>query len=167
MWRNWQSGHHVSPDRPENGRNADVFGHNQKRSLTHADVGRHFNSGSDRNRWGDLFRSGVDQSAGRTNGGLKRLSGRFSAVVLGDTGNAFGGSNSQADQLAGRRGRISDRISGLGRRDLPKSAYANHRPITTRILQPAPSAAEVGLCSPIAFSSEVDTGSREENASKQ
>ena len=45
--------------------------------------------------------------------------------VFGDTSNAFGGSISQADQRAGRRGRFPDRFSGFRRRHFPRTAYAN------------------------------------------
>jgi hypothetical protein len=89
----WTScGHDCSLDNPENAPTFDVFGHNQKRALKHADLGRYFNFGVDRDRWRGLFRSGADQSAatGHEKSELKQLSKQSCRVVLGDTSNAFG-----------------------------------------------------------------------------
>jgi hypothetical protein len=65
----------LSLDRPENEPSFDVFGHNQKRPLTYANVSRYLDSGADRDWWGSLFRSGVDQSAGRAKSELRRAFG--------------------------------------------------------------------------------------------
>jgi len=43
--------HDCSFDCPENAPTFGVFGHNQKRAFRHADVGRYFNFGADRDRW--------------------------------------------------------------------------------------------------------------------
>ena len=105
-------GHDYSLDRPENAPDFDVFGHNPKRPLTHANVGRYFNSGADRDRWGSLHRSAIDQSAGRATGELKPPAGRLGVMSWGHK-HAFRGSISQTDQHARGRGGISDRIPGL------------------------------------------------------
>ena len=122
-------GHEFPLIGPEKAPNFDVFGHNPQRTLSHENLGRHFDSGAAHDFRRGLYGSGHDERS--ADSGKCELRPRFEAWVLGDDWNAFGRSSSETDMPARRGGRISGRIAGLRGGDTPSRAGPNRQPAIT------------------------------------